>query len=178
MPKQWKCTDCGTLVLRGNKYCPAHRVFGPPVISEVDRFWRKVRKGPRCWEWSGAKDGKGYGKFGVGSMRDGTRKLVPTHRFVWELIKGPIEDADLYVCHRCDNRSCVNPAHLFLGTHAENMADMKSKGRSSRHMCALTPAEVAEVRDILGSQSQARIARLFGVSPMVISRIARNETYQ
>ena len=86
-----------------------------------DRFFSKVKKTNSCWEWQGAKR-LGYGVFKV----DG--KTKGAHRQSWELHKGVIPKG-LLVLHKCDNRGCVNPSHLFLGSHSDNMKDVQMKGR-------------------------------------------------
>ena len=88
------------------------------------RFWAKVERGQECWIWTGARR-KGrfqYGRF----LLDGKARLA--HRIAWQLTNGPIPDG-MCVLHRCDNPPCVNPEHLFLGTHADNMLDCSAKGR-------------------------------------------------
>lgn len=94
--------------------------------SLVWRFWNKfTRPKVGCWEWFAAKDHFGYGQIG----RYGRRNLIRAHRLSWLLFNGPIPDS-LCVLHRCDNPSCVNPNHLFLGTKKDNAIDKAKKGRS------------------------------------------------
>src|SRR5258707_545503 len=90
-----------------------------------DRFWRHVQKSDNCWEWTNSL-ARGYGAF-----YDGTRQVVAS-RFSWELHNGPITDG-LWVLHRCDNRKCVRPDHLFLGTAEDNTQDSIAKGRYFKH---------------------------------------------
>lgn len=94
----------------------------PPLPPQL-RFDTKVLRTDGCWLWTAGKSGNGYGAF---KLKDGSQ--VPAHRMAWELARGPIPDG-LYVLHRCDNRQCVRPEHLFLGSARDNALDMMAKGR-------------------------------------------------
>lgn len=121
------CQDCGRPTGRFAVRCVSCSVEARRVSTPVEpRFWPKVDQtgGPdACWPWMACRNRHGYGKVGVGGIS------VTAHRAVWELANGPIP-AGLHVLHRCDNPPCVNPAHLFLGTNADNVEDKVRKGRS------------------------------------------------
>lgn len=89
-----------------------------------DSFWSKVDKTGECWIWKGSKLPSGYGRFGA------RPRNLYAHRAVWELTHGPIP-AGMVICHHCDTPPCVNPKHLFCGTHKDNIADCIVKGRAA-----------------------------------------------
>ena len=135
-------------------------------------FWSKVRIGSGCWEWSGSRSGSGYGNLRLHRQADNEY----AHRASWRLVFGPIP-AGLCVLHSCDNRICVRPSHLFLGTIADNNADMMRKGRHVPRR-KLKPDQLLAVRSLLRQgHSGSSIARKFGVAASCISGIKRGELY-
>lgn len=148
------------------------------------RFWAKVNKTEGCWLWTGARS-NGYGRFSLHS------RLDLAHRVAWLLTHGEIPDG-LWVLHRCDNRTCVNPDHLFLGTCQDNVTDMVVKGRNSHgeshyskthpeklargerlHSAKMTADRVVELRQrfAAGGVSKMALAREYGITHPTVRRI-------
>lgn len=137
--------------------------------SDLERFWSKVSKSEGCWEWTGGHNGVGHGRF----WSDGA--LTGAHRFSWSLHRGVIP-AGLQVLHRCDNPPCVNPDHLFLGTHRDNMQDSARKLRTG--MAKLTPEFVQLIRLCCGSgMTQRYAARFFEVSQYAVWSIVNGRSW-
>jgi len=159
-----------------------------------DNFWSKVHIGKphECWEWQGARTSSGYGNLTWHGLH------VQAHRIAYYLSSGNIglltgfdrkeggrKTYKRFVLHRCDNRPCCNPAHLFLGSLRTNMLDAYVKGRKiqprSKHVNAkLTAEQVKEIRRKYdsGMTLQIHLAKEYGVSQRVISLIVRRETYK
>jgi hypothetical protein len=143
--------------------------------SLSDRFWGKVdRSGgaDACWGWIGAKHGGGYGLIRCG-------KLCRAHRVSWEMEYGPVPEG-LHVLHRCDNPPCVNPAHLFLGTHQDNMDDRTAKDRNPRgdqHPYKADPSRAARGERIGRSKMTRELVswarKTFQAGGVSISALAR-----
>src|SRR5205814_1296462 len=134
------------------------------ALTDDDRFWLKVDKeGPAslvgpCWQWTACLAQNGYGLFSY------KRRVQGAHRASWQITNGLIPN-NLHVLHRCDNRACVRPDHLFLGTHSDNMIDASVKNRCARSLAKLTPNQVRDIRVTLnGRRSGYRIiASEYGV---------------
>ncbi len=164
-----------------------------PLRTDVEaRFWRKVildGDAPahvpsigRCWGWSGRLDGRGYAV--LRSMNGRKVREWQAHRVSYAVNRGPIP-VGMIVCHHCDNRCCTNPAHLFIGTVADNNRDRAAKGRTRggktrtalRSVTHLSNDQVAEMRrrNALG-ESARKLAAEFGVHPATACRIVGGET--
>ena len=145
----------------------------------VDRFnlkWQ-IDKASGCWNWTAALAGKGYGQMKLPKQR----KQGYAHRLSYMIHKGEIPNGK-YVCHTCDNPKCVNPDHLFLGTSKDNQQDMKSKGRhlygerNTEHK--LTEDAVRKIKQLVSDGiSQSKIADMFGIQQMTVSRIKRGQRW-
>jgi hypothetical protein len=165
------------------------QTFGPKTLA---RFWAKVEKTATCWLWNGPlNQTNGYG------VITAERQHVLAHRFSWEAHYGPIPSG-LNVCHHCDVRHCVRPDHLFLGTQAENVADMVRKGRHTKGeyssfrlnpdrirgqrnpRAKLTDDQVNEIRRryAAGGVTQQQLADEFGVNRRWVGEITLRHRWQ
>lgn len=137
----------------------------------IERFISRVTKAGDCWVWCGSKAPGGYGQLSVGG------KLQRANRVSWRLFRGEIPKG-LHVLHRCDNPPCVNPEHLFLGTHGDNVRDMFSKGRGkfTRIPPKLTEDQVTKIYS--DDRIYKEIAKDYGVDPSTICDIKRRKSWK
>lgn len=161
------------------------------MANPTDRFFNFVKKTEYCWLWTGGTGKNGYGRFWVDN------RLVNAHRFIWEITNGKIPDG-YYVCHKCDIRNCVNPEHLFLGTHNDNMRDMVNKNHSTkgnRHssklypelvlrgenhpMAKLTNMNISQIKELNSNGLNSyEIAKQFNVGRKTIQNILRKKSWK
>lgn len=146
-------------------------MYSPKAVASFNRRVDRSSGPASCWNWTGTirSQRTGYGVTWVG------HRAVSAHRMAWYLANGPIPGHDVCVLHKCDNRKCVNPKHLFLGTKAENVWDMVSKGRQWRPLgeknsqAKLTDAQAAEIAS--SKERNMDLASRYGVSRGLISMI-------
>lgn len=193
-PKVRTCTfDTCHKPAQARGLCPAHyqqQRQGIPLkplrpntyglsLSEKLAFYRDESGGPdACWEWQGTVAGTGYGVLYYDGKLYGAHVLA----YVDANGDGDLEDADL-VRHSCDNRTCVNPAHLLPGTYADNVQDMIERDRiprgEQRHNAKLNPAAVRDIRRRFasGEATVYRLAKEYGVNHTAIQQVIEGETW-
>lgn len=144
------------------------------------RFWEKVDKSGDCWTWTARTDAYGYGAIKV----DGKSTLA--HRYSWLINVGYLPD-DKLVCHHCDNPPCVNPKHLFLGTHKDNYDDMRSKGREKKAspageinpMSRLTDGDVRVIRSLVEQGlTQIMVSKFLAVPATTVHNVCSRKTWK
>lgn len=130
MKRPIACPRCGTVrmikpcdISRGRRFCSRECGYRSKAESAPERFWERVSRGDGCWEYQGEIINTGYG-----TVRIGDGKHILAHRYSWMVSHGPIPEG-LKVLHHCDNKKCVRPDHLFLGTLSDNTQDCIAKGR-------------------------------------------------
>jgi len=199
------CVDCGKelVSLTAARCRPCTSKYHGTLHKEEpigQKFWAKIdRNGPivsyvgtPCWIWQGARDTHGYGQLRI------NRALTLVHRFSYELHYGPILE-NMAVCHSCDTRLCINPAHLWLGTKGDNVRDMEKKGRAyhprgensgarkkpetrargeRQGSAKLTNKSVIEIRESHPKITYNQLAGQYHVSRTTIVRIVKRESWK
>jgi hypothetical protein len=185
------CVECGATKRTSPFYCSRRCVYEARVRDAPRRFFERVEKTEACWLWRGPFNPGGYGKFWSRS------KTLGAHRYAYGLLNGPIPKG-LSVLHRCDRPACVNPAHLFLGTDADNVRDKWAKGRgpsgdrsgSRTHPesirrgedqggAKLTETDVRTIRTARAAGATcAALGRRFQMTPEGISAVCRRKTWK
>ena len=146
------------------------------VEQQLKEYTDKSSGPEDCWEWTVAKNNMGYG-----TVRVKTKAWL-AHRLWFQYVNGPIPE-ELEVCHSCDNPACVNPFHLWLGTHTENLRDAVEKGRIRTGEAALgaklRQQEGNEIRRLVGGGlSQSRAGQRFGVAQSTVENIILGRTWK
>lgn len=140
--------------------------------TDEERFWKYVdkRDNDSCWPWTAHIGTSGYGVIGVG------KKNLSASRFSYRLRFGEIPKGKPFICHKCDNRACVNPWHLFAGTQADNMRDASMKGRMKSK---LNSREVREMRFLWHwGWTKYRIADAYGITDTVCAHIVEGKAWR
>jgi hypothetical protein len=160
------CSGKHSIEIRRKKLegSPSERFFNNIIKSDDDKG---------CWIWVGLASKQGYGRMTI------KKKQKLAHRYSWEFHFGEIPEK-MFICHKCDNPPCVNPAHLFVGNRSDNAKDMVSKNRnrddrgSNHPMAKLNEEKVIKIRERINSgEVQKDLAKEYNVSPMTISMIKR-----
>ena len=171
--KAWECK----IRIGSGKYCSHKCSTDASKVPVEERLWSMVHKTDKCWLWTGSKDKHGYGRISY------NRKPILVHRLVLILDGANIVPSD-FVCHKCDNPSCVNPDHLFIGSAKDNSQDMKKKGRSCRGerqgQSKLTENIVKDIRSKYaeGKVTQKKLADEHGIHQVTVSEIITRKIWQ
>lgn len=148
------------------------------LISRLDK--KTFYSPDGCWYWTGIVDHKGYGMIRFDGPKGFWKKA---HRVSYEAYKGQIPEG-LLVCHSCDNRRCINPDHLWLGTNKDNINDRDRKGRGADHsgennsQAKITREQVEIIKSLSGKKTQSEIGAMFGIAQCSVSAIVRDKRWQ
>jgi len=161
---------------------PNKRGPKPRTLEQVIKdFWKRVKKTKTCWLWTGGKDAAGYGILNASALG---KLPITAHVLSFAIHKKKPVPKGLFVCHTCDVNACVRPAHLFLGTHLDNMRDRDQKGRvasgTANGQAKLSARQVRAVRKeyAKGIESQASIGKRFGITNSSVCNIVNRKSYR
>lgn len=155
------------------------------ALSQAARYWSYVDTTGSCWTWTGGKDKDGYGKFAI-TAPPGERpkqRHVRAHRIGWEMAHCNTVPADRVVMHSCDNPACVNPAHLSIGTQADNRMDCGWKGRNPRgtnhHSATIDDGDVRRIRELRDAGVRpSQIAATLGLNASATYGVYQGRTWK
>jgi hypothetical protein len=193
----YKCQcDCGKIIYYRSDVIKSGRrkscgcITSPSEKEYVNRLKERLMKNHKkdgdCWIWTGRIHAGGYGFLSYRSKENKSKKTASNaHRVAYKVWKGDVPK-ELYVLHKCDNRKCINPDHLWLGTHIDNMKDMISKNRQDKrpgekhHVSIFLNENIYEIRRLWdeGLETQAGLARKYGASLTCIHNIVRRKTWK
>jgi DNA-binding CsgD family transcriptional regulator len=155
----WICMDCWMGI-------GLEKTIKQGAIKKITNY--KTNSETGCWEWLGTLSESGYGQVCINNV------IYPSHRVSYSLF---VEDIpkEMYVCHSCDNRKCINPKHLWLGTHQDNMNDMKNKNRSNGKRRNITEKEIEEIKTLYktGKYTNKQLAKMLNMSIGAVSKYTR-----
>ena len=185
---EYKTCECGCGSRVNSRFIVGHNTK-TPATHPFERFWSKVDKrgATECWEWQGARHTKEhYGFMWAGPLYPERARWVKAHRISWEIHNGPIpDDPSGNVLHTCDNPPCVNPAHLYLGTKADNARDRDTRQRGADRKGELngrnklTEQEVKAIEaSVKAGISQSKVAAMFKISNGQVSNIVNHKSWK
>lgn len=161
------------------RFIDTKKTFSSLTDLKFDFYSNIIKKETGCWEWQAGKTKAGYGQYSL------NKKVLYAHRLSWELSNKEIPKG-MHVLHSCDNPSCINPDHLFIGTQKDNMRDKINKGRSNlpfgirSGVSKLTEEQVTKIRTLYntGKYSHRTLGIMFAISNRNVSSITRYETWR
>lgn len=174
------------IVKGGGKYCSI-KCRRKSQKWTPERFWANVNRTESCWLWEGPVTSRGYGSASACNS-EGNYVSKQAHRLAWELLNGPVPKG-MHVLHNCpkgDNKLCVNPLHLYIGNHRDNMRDAVNKGQlrprrgSANGQSKLTEDGVKELRKhySTGNYSPKYLSKLYGISTGIVHKIIQRKTWR